>query len=284
MERVVAVQGDLAVENLGMDPTVRKEIVKDLNIIISAAASINFREHLLDALRTNYYGAVKMLELALECPQLEVLSHVSTAFVGSCYPDNSVLDEKIQEDLCKDDWEIQIKNLLKMDRDEIKRNEEALIWGYHNTYTYTKNLAERHLERYGKNLKIVINRPSAIIHCANEPVPGWIDAVSAVGVIGFPLGMGFTRNEWLPDMNIDFIPGDYVSNAILALTAYTAQLPEPSFQIFQNSSSTVNPFWIRQFWVYAVEYLKYNPFEKAIREPRYWPVANKNTYEWLVYL
>jgi hypothetical protein len=75
-------------------------------------------------LKTNYFGAVKILELAHQCKHLSVLSHVSTAFVGSNYPNLSTTDEKIQEDLCKDDWEVQIKNLLKLDREEVKKDEE----------------------------------------------------------------------------------------------------------------------------------------------------------------
>ncbi len=153
-----------------------------------------------------------------------------------------------------------------MDREEVKKNEEALIYGYHNTYTYTKNLAERHYERYRGNIPVVINRPSGIIHCTAEPVPGWIDTVSAVGVAAYPLGMGFARSIFVPDGIIDFIPGDYVSNAVLATTAYTASLPvKEAFKIFHNSSGTANPFSVLKFWVPAVEYLKYNPFERQIR-------------------
>lgn len=68
--RLIAVQGDLSLAGLGIDPIVRKEIINDLDIIINSAASINFREHLLDALKTNYYGAVRILELAHECKHL----------------------------------------------------------------------------------------------------------------------------------------------------------------------------------------------------------------------
>jgi len=95
-ERVVAVQGDLGLENLGMDPKVRAHMIEDLDLIISSAASINFREHLHDALKTNYFGAVKILEFAHECKHLSVLSHVSTAFVGSNYPNGSRVNEIIQ--------------------------------------------------------------------------------------------------------------------------------------------------------------------------------------------
>jgi len=47
-----------------MDPVVRSEIIEELDIIINSAASINFRDHLLDALKTNYYGATRILDLA----------------------------------------------------------------------------------------------------------------------------------------------------------------------------------------------------------------------------
>lgn len=38
------------------------------------------------------------------------------------------------------------------------------------------------------------------------------------------------------------------------------------------------------FWKTAVEYLKYNPFEKQIRDPRWAPLESQKTYEWLVWL
>jgi fatty acyl-CoA reductase len=53
-----------------MDTVVRKEITENLDIIINSAASINFSDHLLDALKTNYDGACRMLELAHECKHL----------------------------------------------------------------------------------------------------------------------------------------------------------------------------------------------------------------------
>jgi hypothetical protein len=68
------------------------------------------------------------------------------------------------------DWEEQLKLISSLTRAEIEPRERELCYGYGNTYTYTKNLAERHLERYGKNLKIVVCRPSMIIHCALEPL------------------------------------------------------------------------------------------------------------------
>jgi fatty acyl-CoA reductase len=156
-----------------------------------------------------------------------------------------------------------VKNLLAMDREEVRKNEEKLKQGYYNTYTYTKNLAERHLERYRGKIRLVINRPSGIIHCAEEPVPGWIDTVSAIGAVGYPLGMGFAQYEYLPkDIVFDFIPGDYTSNAILASTAHIATLPEGSMRIYQNTSGAVNLFSVQKFFMNAVDYLKYNPFDK----------------------
>ena len=60
----------MSITKLGMDPVVRKEITENLDIIINSAASINFSDHLLDALKINYDGACRMLELAHECKHL----------------------------------------------------------------------------------------------------------------------------------------------------------------------------------------------------------------------
>ena len=78
-----------------------------------------------------------------------------------------------------------------MDYETVKKNEKSLILGFSNTYTYTKSLAERHIERYRGNLRVLINRPSYITHCSYEPLPGWIDTISAIAAISFPCGMGY---------------------------------------------------------------------------------------------
>lgn len=69
-------------------------------------------------------------------------------------------------------------------------------------------------------MRVVIVRPSAIIQCRNEPLPGWIDTVSAVGVVCFPYAMGFIKSIYLTNGPRDFVPGDYCSNAILTTAAY----------------------------------------------------------------
>jgi fatty acyl-CoA reductase len=206
-----------------MDPVQRAQIVEDLDILINSAASIYFNDPLMELLKTNYYGAVRILELANECKRLEVFSHVSTAYVCANQPPGSTIKEVFGQDQCKDDFEEQVKNLISLDRATQEEKEEQLCWGYPNTYTYTKNLAERHIHRYGKKLRIVINRPSLIIQCTAEPFIGWTDTVSAVGTINFPLGMGFSRNFYIPEGRRDLITADTCSNAIIASTAYIGQ-------------------------------------------------------------
>ena len=99
-----------------------------------------------------------------------------------------------------------------------------LVNGYPNTYTYSKSLSERYLERYRGKVRIVINRPTMVASCFKEPLRGWIDTITAVGVAGYPLGMGYQRMIYMPNPIIDFIPGDLCSNSILVSTAYIASL------------------------------------------------------------
>ena len=149
-----------------------------------------------------------------------------------------------------------------MDHETITKNTTELCNGYVNTYTYTKNLAERYLERYRGNTRIVINRPTMVYGCLREPFPGWVDQVTPLGIVGFPLGMGMARNFYIPNVVLDFIPGDICTNSIIVTTAFAATTPQPEFRIYHNSISASNPYKIYDFWESGKEYLKYNPFEK----------------------
>lgn len=94
-EKIIPISGDLVLERLGISEDDRITLIEELDIIISAAASVSFNEPLKDALKINYFGASRMLELASECKHLQVLSHVSTAYVGSNLPPNSLIYERI---------------------------------------------------------------------------------------------------------------------------------------------------------------------------------------------
>ena len=54
-------------ENLGISPSDRALLVSELEVIINCAASVNFDDHLHDAIRINYQGTLKMLDLGHQC-------------------------------------------------------------------------------------------------------------------------------------------------------------------------------------------------------------------------
>jgi nucleoside-diphosphate-sugar epimerase len=70
-------------------------LIEEVEILINCATTVNFHEHLRDAIQINYHGAARILDLAHQCKKIQVLSHVSTAYVGSNLPSLTVVEEKI---------------------------------------------------------------------------------------------------------------------------------------------------------------------------------------------
>ena len=79
-------------------------------MIINSAASVNFDDPLQDALQINYFGCMRMLELAQECKHLEVLTHVSTCYVN-CTRNGHIEEEIYDTDM---DVESTVQKLMAM--------------------------------------------------------------------------------------------------------------------------------------------------------------------------
>lgn len=79
-EKIHAVAGDIAEPGLGIDPDVRAELVRTLDVVINCAAVVSFDAPLDQALSLNTIGAGQVAALAGECDHA-VLIHVSTAYV-----------------------------------------------------------------------------------------------------------------------------------------------------------------------------------------------------------
>ena len=111
-EKVVGIAGDLVVDNLGISPADRAVLTNEVNIIINNAASINFDDPLLEALQINYFGCLRILQLAKECKNLDTFTHVSTAYVNSNR--EGYIEEKIYDLPGGEDPESVIASILKM--------------------------------------------------------------------------------------------------------------------------------------------------------------------------
>lgn len=123
---------------------------------------------------------------------------------------------------------------------ELEDNLKNYIGNFPNTYTFTKNLAEKSLMKDRENVKVVIWRPSIITSGYNQPFPGWTDSVSAAGGLTLLCGLGLLQNiNGTGLAPFDIVPADYVSNGILVATAYADTQPDYA-EIFNCASSVTN--------------------------------------------
>lgn len=63
--KVAPIVGDLTLKKLGISNEDRALLIEEVDIIINIAASTNFDDPLLEALNINYFGCLRMLDLAL---------------------------------------------------------------------------------------------------------------------------------------------------------------------------------------------------------------------------
>ena len=129
---------------------------------------------------------------------------------------------------------------MAMSDEYVKENEQKLIGAFPNTYTYTKNMAEKHIKRNSGHVKVVIWRPTIIASALEQPFQGWTDTISAAGGITVLGTLGIIRFAYIPKPNpFDVIPVDIVTNGILVATAFHGgEGQTEKFSIYQCSTSS----------------------------------------------
>jgi len=119
-----------------------------------------------------------------------------------------------------------IENLTrKKQRQELK---EALVeegmqrarrLGWHNTYTYSKSLAESLLAQRGARLRCAILRPSIVESAVEFPLPGWNESFNGSAPLAYIMGSWFRMVPARPDAPFDVVPVDLVSRAMTIAAA-----------------------------------------------------------------
>ncbi|KAL4577049.1 hypothetical protein LXL04_013150 [Taraxacum kok-saghyz] len=278
-EKVTPVAGDITHQNLGIkDSNLVEEMWKDVDVVVNVAATTNFDERYDIALTSNTLGVKNVLNFAAKCVKIQLLLHVSTAYVSGEKPgliletpyrlgdafnsvngleintEEKVIEEKLKE-LNNDKTATDKSIKLAMKKLGIER---ANKFGWPNTYVFTKALGEMVLGHLKGDMPLVIIRPTIITSTYKEPFPGWIQGLRTIDSLIAGYGKGkMTCLVGDSESIIDVIPGDMVVNAMIA--AMAAHANQPYETIYHVGSSVPNPLKYKEIQNAAYNYFCEHP-------------------------
>lgn len=122
--------------------------------------------------------------------------------------------------------------------------ERAQRFGWTNTYTYTKGLAEALIEARGSDLPIAIVRPSIVESSDRDPFRGWNEGVNTSTPLTYLLGMPFRLLPTRPGLRLDVVPVDLVTRGMNLIAA--ALVRRTHHRCYQLATSVRNPLGIAQ--------------------------------------
>jgi long-chain acyl-CoA synthetase len=126
--------------------------------------------------------------------------------------------------------------------------ERANAWGWPNTYTYTKALAERLVDAAeGLGPKAIV-RPAVVESALRYPFPGWNQGINTSAPLVWMNANGTRYWPTNDDFFLDVIPVDLVCNALVTIGAAALDHSDarPLKQVYQLGTSDKNPFAMRR--------------------------------------
>ncbi|WJX50075.1 alcohol-forming fatty acyl-CoA reductase [Trifolium repens] len=278
-EKLTLVPGDISLEDLGLEDSILKEeIYNQTDVIVNLAANTNFDERYDISLGLNTFGIKYIINFAKKCNQLKVLVHVSTAYVcgegeglilekphqlGQSLNGVNGLDIDVEVKVVRD--KLSELQQLGATEDEIKmvmKNlglTRAKLYGWPNTYVFTKAMGEMLLGQLKENLSVAIVRPAIVTSTFKEPFPGWSEGVRTIDSLAIAYGKG-KLTCFLGDLNaiVDAIPADMVVNAILV--AIVAHANHPSQTIYHVGSSVRRPLIYKNLQEFGFRHFSVKPW------------------------
>ncbi|XP_072080841.1 probable fatty acyl-CoA reductase 4 [Arachis hypogaea] len=202
-DKVVAVAGDVSLHNFGIkDQILIEEMLDAIDIIVHTAGTTTLDERFDVAMDTNTMGAYNAINFAKMCHRIEVFLHVSTAYVcgeakglipeesfrmGQTLKSSLELDISLEKQLIEEKLsELQEQNANQETITSIMKEfgaTRANLYGWPNTYTFTKAMGEMLVMSMKGNIPLIITRPTAVIGTHSEPFPGWIEGVRTIDFV-----------------------------------------------------------------------------------------------------
>ncbi|KAF3442271.1 hypothetical protein FNV43_RR16187 [Rhamnella rubrinervis] len=289
-EKVTAISGDVSLENLGVqDVQLREALWKHIDIVINFAATTRFDERYDAALDTNTLGVLHVLGFAQRCVKLEMLVHVSTAYVcgereglikedtvfhmGKTLKATSILDFKEEQKLVAEKLkELRDQNASEDTITTTMRDlglKKAKLYGWSNVYVFTKAMGETCLVDSKEKFPSIIIRPTVITSTYKEPFAGWIEGLRTLDTLVVGYAKGKVKCFLGDTMSIlDLIPGDMVIDLmIVAMVAHANDHQSFKTIIYHIGSSLRNPINISNIRKFSFQYFTRKPLKNNKGEP-----------------
>ncbi len=267
------VAGELTRPEMGLGKEDLAYCKRKVNVVIHVAAITDFNERIDKAIEMNVMGTMRCFDMAQSCDNLKAFIHMSTCYVNS--NKRGWIEERLYD--LNFDVESVLKRVESMSARELDQV-TGIRLDWPNTYTFTKAMTEHLLMKRRGTTPIGIIRPSIIGSSWQEPVPGWVDAITAAGAVYVASGMGVLKA--LPgrlDSIADLIPVDYVVNATLALIP--AVFGQDKILVTQAASSVENPLHWGVPTEVVVKHWRDYPPARAIGKCSFAMVSNPHWYQ-----
>ncbi|KAL3725475.1 hypothetical protein ACJRO7_030494 [Eucalyptus globulus] len=297
VEKLSPIPGDVSCENLGVhDFDLRSEMWREIDIIVSSAATTKFDERYDIALAVNTFGAKHVAEFAVRCVNIKMLLHISTAYV--CGNMTGIIQENAfsmgetlnrSRKLDVNEEKLLVEELMNELRERNASEREitialkklglqrARLHGWPNTYTLTKAMGEMMVQHHLKqNIPLAVMRSTIITSTYQEPFAGWIEGFPPRTMDSIAINYGRGRLEYFlgkPDAILDTIPVDMVVNVMIVAMAVHAN-PTNSNKIYHVGSSRKHPLTYSDLQDIVCSYFKDNPWINEdgkpvkVREPK----------------
>ncbi|XP_010447195.1 PREDICTED: fatty acyl-CoA reductase 3-like [Camelina sativa] len=287
-EKITIVNGDICLEDLGIQNLdLAHEMIHQVDAIVNLAATTKFDERYDIALGINTFGALNVLNFAKRCAKVKICVQVSTAYVcgekpglimetphhmGETLNGTTGLDINLEKKLVQEKLDqLQAIGASPETITEAMRVlglTRAKMYGWPNTYVFTKAMGEMVVGAKRENISLVMLRPSIITSTFKEPFPGWTEGIRTIDSLAVGYGKG-KLTCFLCDLNAisDVMPADMVVNSILVSMA--AQAGKQKEIIYHVGSSLRNPLKNKTFPEVAYKYFTTKPWinkdGKAVR-------------------
>src|SRR3989442_7379216 len=261
-EKVQVVEGDLDHPLCGISPDDREKLKGKVDIVVNLAGVVDFDPPVNESFETNVYGTRHLIELVKLLDAK--LIHVSTSYVAG--KKNGRIREDVSIEgyfpLCdvQDGRQFSVKEELEWyegfieetgdtrspnSRSGRERLREAGMnragyWGWTNTYTYTKSIAEQ-LIAGTHGLTYAIVRPAIVESSLRFPFAGWNEGLTTSAPLVLMGGQG-VKGWPVRDGPLEIIPVDLAASGILIVTA--AVLCGKNKRVYHLASADENPIML----------------------------------------